>query len=165
MRDAPTLPPLSVSIQGRGGPPPPNSAVHAHDPLLSDLLPQRVDPPLQPSAVNPPPLPHTLAFPIRRDVPPLQPIYVCAPPDPSLSVSLQGRGKAPLLPSTLRAYVPLLSALLLRKGVLLRQSSASLLLFLSFQPCLFNKVCLLFSLYLCMLLLLLRPLSRSKGIS
>ena len=60
--------------------------------------------------------------------------------------SLQGRGKAPLLPSTLRDYIPLLSALLLHQDVPLRQSSASLLLFLSFQPCVFNEACLLFSL-------------------
>ena len=103
------------------------------------------DAPLQPSAVNSPPLPQILAFPLQRDVPPLQPLTTCAPPPP-LSVSLQGRGEAPLLPSTLSTYVPLLSTLLLRQGVPLRQSSASLLLFLSFQPCLFNEACLLFSL-------------------
>ena len=143
--DAPTPPPLSVSIQGRGGPPPPISAVRAHAPLLSALYPQRVEPPLQPSVVNPPPLPQILAFPLQRDMPPLQPLSTCAPPPP-ISVSLQGRGKAPLLPSTLRAYVPLLSALILRQGVPLRQSSASLLLFLSFQPCLFNEACFHFSL-------------------
>ena len=40
VRDAPTPPPLSVSIQGRGGPPPPNSAVCAHAPLISALFPQ-----------------------------------------------------------------------------------------------------------------------------
>ena len=64
VRDASTPPPLSVSIQGLGGPPPPTSAVRAHDPLLSTLLPQRVKPPLQPSVINPPPLPHILAFPL-----------------------------------------------------------------------------------------------------
>ena len=45
--------------------------------------------------------------------------------------------------STLCLASPLLSALLLRQGVPIRHSSASLLLFLSFQPCLFNKACLL----------------------
>ena len=107
--------------------------MRAHDPLLSALLPQQVEPTLQPSAVNPHPLPQILAFPLQRDVPPLHPLSVCAPPPP-LSVSLQGRGEPPLLPLTLRAYVPLLSALLLWKGVPLRQSLVSLILFLSFQP-------------------------------
>ena len=65
VRDATTPPPLSLSIQGRGGSPPPTSAVHAHAPLLSALLPQKVDPPLQPSAVNPPPLPQLLALPLQ----------------------------------------------------------------------------------------------------
>ena len=83
-----------------------------HAPLLSAFFPQRVEPPLQPSAVNPPPLPQILAFPLQRDVPPLHPLFACSNPPP-LSVSLQRRGEAPLLPSTLRAYVPLLSALLL----------------------------------------------------
>ena len=103
------------------------------------------DAPLQPSVINSPPLPQILAFPLQRDVPPLKPLSSCAPPPP-LPVYLQGRGEAPLLPSTLRAYVPLLSALLLRQGVPTRHSSASLLLFLSFQPCFFNEACLLFSL-------------------
>ena len=110
VRDAPT--PLSISIQGRGGDPPATSAVRAHAPLLSVLPPQRVEPPLKPSAVNSSPLPQILSFPLQRDVPPLQPISVCAPPPP-LSVSLQGRGEAPLLTSTLRSYVPLISALIL----------------------------------------------------
>ena len=145
VRDAPTPPQLSVSIQGRGGPPPPTSAVRAHAPLLSALHPQIVEPPLQSSVVNPPPLPQILALPLQRDVPPLQPLSTCAPPPP-ISVSIQGRGKSPLLPSNLRAYVPLLSALLRRQGVPLCQYSASLLLFLSFQPCLFNEACLHFSL-------------------
>ena len=51
VRDAPTPPPLSVSIQGRGGPP------CSHATILLALLPQLVEPPLQPSAVNPPLLP------------------------------------------------------------------------------------------------------------
>ena len=140
--------------------PPPTSAMRAHAPLLSTLLHQRFETPLQPSAVNPPPLPQILSFPLQQYVSPIQPLSVCAPP-PTLSVSLQGRGKAPLLPSTLLAYVPLLSALLIWQGVYLRQYSASLIIFLSFQPCLFNKACLLFSLQPCMLLL--HSLSRFKG--
>ena len=103
------------------------------------------DAPLQPSAVNSPPLTQILAFPLQRDVPHLHPLSACAPPPP-LSVYLQGRREAPLLPSTLRAYVPLLSALHLRKGVPIHHSSASLLLLLNFKPCLFNNACLLFSL-------------------
>ena len=94
MRAAP--PPLSVSIQGRGGPPPPLSALRAHAPLLSALLPQQVEPPLQPSAVNPPPLPQILASTLQRDVPHLQPLSVRAPPPPPLSVLLQGLGVPPL---------------------------------------------------------------------
>ena len=35
---------------------------------------------LQNSAVNPPPLPQLLDFPLQRDVPLLQPLSVCAPP-------------------------------------------------------------------------------------
>ena len=71
VRDAPTPPPLSVSIQGRGRTPPPTSAVRAHAPLLSEFRPQRVEPPLHTSAVKSPPLPQILAFPIQRDIPPL----------------------------------------------------------------------------------------------
>ena len=40
------------------------------------------DAPLQPSAVNSPPLPQILAFSLQRDVPPLQPLFTCAPPLP-----------------------------------------------------------------------------------
>ena len=78
-------PPLSVLIQGRGGPPPPPSAVHAHAPLLSAFLPHQVEPPLQPSAVNPPPLPQILAFTLQQDMPHLQPLYTYDPP-PLLSI-------------------------------------------------------------------------------
>ena len=136
---------LSISIQGRGGPTPPTSAVHDHAPLLSAFPHKRFKPPLQPSVVNTPPLPQILAFPLQWDMPPLQPLSACDPP-PSLPVSLQGQGKSPLLPSTLRAYVPLVSSVLIKKGVPLRQSSSRLLLFLIFQPCLFNEAFLLFSL-------------------
>ena len=121
MRAAP--PPLSVSIQGRGRPPPPPSAVRAHASLISALLHQQVEPPLQLLAVNPPRIPHILAFTLQRDVPPLRPLSACSPP-PLLSVSLQGQGEPPLLPSTVRVYVYLLSALLLQKGAPLCQPSA-----------------------------------------
>ena len=65
IRAAASPPLIYVSIQGRGGPPPPPSAMRAHAPLLSVLLPQRVEPPLQPSAVNPPPLPQILTLPLH----------------------------------------------------------------------------------------------------
>ena len=71
---------------------PPPSAVRAHDCLLSALQPQQVEPPLQPSAVN------TSSLPIQRYMP-LQPLYACDPPIP-LSVSLQGKFKPPIIPST-----------------------------------------------------------------
>ena len=55
---AAAAPPLiSVSLQGQGGLLQTISAVRADAPLLSALLPQRVKPPLQPSAVNNTPLP------------------------------------------------------------------------------------------------------------
>ena len=97
--------------------------MHSHDPLLSALLHQRVGTHLQPSAVNPPPLPQILVFPLQQEVPPLQPLSECDIP-PTLSILFQGRGEHPLLPSTVHAYVPLLSVLLLRQGVNLRQPSA-----------------------------------------
>ena len=120
---SPPPPLLSASIQGGGRPPPPHSSVHAHDTLLSALLPQQVDSPLQPSDVNTPHLPQLLAFPLQRDVLTLHPLSTCAPPPP-LSISLWGQGKPPLLPSTVCTYVPLISALLLWKGVPLPQLSA-----------------------------------------
>ena len=49
---------------------------------------------------------------------------MCAAPPPPLSVSLQGQGEPPLLSSTVRAYVTLLSTLLLRQGVTLCHTSA-----------------------------------------
>ena len=54
---------------------------------------------------------------------PLQILAVHTPPHP-LYVLLQGRGEPPLLPSTMCAYVPLLSALLLWQGMPLRHPSA-----------------------------------------
>ena len=116
-------PQLSILIQGQGGPPPLPLSVCAHAPLLSAFPPQLVKPPLQPSAINPPPLPQILAFTLQRDVSPLQTLFACAPP-PLLSVLLQGRVKTPLLPSTMHVYVPLISALLLRKVMPLHQPSS-----------------------------------------
>ena len=59
-------------------------------PLLSYFPNQQVQPPLQPSAVNPPPLPHILSLSLQRYLPPLQPLAVHATPPPPLSVSLHG---------------------------------------------------------------------------
>ena len=86
---------ISLScFKGETDPPPPSSAVRAHAPLLSALPPQKVNYPLQPSAVNPPPphLPRILALPIQRDVPHHLPSAVCADPLPPLSALLQGQG-------------------------------------------------------------------------
>ena len=121
---APHHPMLSVSIQGQGGPPPPPSDVRAHVPLISHLLPQQVDPLLQPSAVNSPPIPQLLAFTLQQYVPPLQPLAACDPP-PLLSVLLPGRGEPPLLTSTVHAYVPLIYALIIWQCLPLRQPSAN----------------------------------------
>ena len=93
--------------------------MRTHDPLLSALLPKQVKTTLHTSAVNPPPHHHLLDFTLQQDVPPLQPLSAFAPP-PTISVLLQGKGKPPIIPSTARTYVPLLYALLLRKGVPLR---------------------------------------------
>ena len=82
-------PPLSVLIQGWFRLPPPPSAVRTYAPLLSDFIPQQVEPPLKPSAVNPPPLPRILAFPLQRGVHPLQSLFVCDSPT-LFSVLLQG---------------------------------------------------------------------------
>ena len=90
--------------------------MRAHAPLLSALIPQQVEPPLHPSAVNHPPLIQILSFPLQQDVPNFLPLPTCDPPPP-LSVLLQGQSKPPLLTSTVRSYVPLISALLLRQGV------------------------------------------------
>ena len=111
MRALPTIL-ISVLIQGKSRPPSPPSAVRAHAPLLSVLLHQRVEPPLQTSAVNTPPLPLLLSFTIQQEMLPLQPLSTCAPP-PLLSVLLQGRGEPPLLSSTMHAYVPMISAFLI----------------------------------------------------
>ena len=57
---------------------------------------------------EPAPLPQLSALPLQQGIPPLQPLSVCAPPPPPLSVSLQGLGIPPILPSAVRAYAPLL---------------------------------------------------------
>ena len=97
---------------------------HAPLTLLSDSLPQRVNIHLQPSAVNSPPLPQFSALPLHLDATTLQPSDVCATPPSKLSILLQLRGKLPLLSSTIHAYVTLMSALLPRKVMYIRQPSA-----------------------------------------
>ena len=100
------------------------SAEPASIPLLSALLNKQVGPPIQPSAINTPPLPKISAFSIQLYVPPLQPSAVrAAPPPPQLSIFLQGQGKTPLLSSTMCDYVPLVSALLIRQGLPLFRTS------------------------------------------
>ena len=97
--------------------------MRADAPLLSAFLTQQVKPTLQPSAANPHLLPHLLALPLQQDMPTIKPLSASDPP-PTLSIFLQGGGTSPLLTSTMYAYIPLLSALLLRKGVPLCQPSA-----------------------------------------
>ena len=70
------------------------------------MLPQLVNPPLQPSAINPPPLPQLSDFPLQRGVPNIQPLAMRGPP--LLFILLQGIGVPSLLPSAVRAYDPLL---------------------------------------------------------
>ena len=53
----------------------------------------------------------------------LQPLSACAHPPP-ISISLQERGEPPLLHSTVRAYIPLISDLHLWQGVPFCQLSA-----------------------------------------
>ena len=55
---------------------------------------------------DPAPLPRLSALPIQRGVTPLQPLAMRAPPPPS--VSLQGLGVPPHLPSALCTYGPML---------------------------------------------------------
>ena len=121
VRAAPDTTSISVLIKGRGGPPTLTPSLRAHHPILSAFPPQQAEPPLQPSALNNPPLLQILAFPLQRDLPPLQTLSACAPPLP-IYVSFQGRGEPPLLHPTVHAYVNLLSALLLWKVVPLRQT-------------------------------------------
>ena len=120
----PGTPPLSISLQGKGLPPPLPSAVSADAPLLSALLPQQVEPPLQPSAINPPPIPQISALNLQLYAPPLHTSVECAPPPPQISVLLQGKGKPPILSSTVHTYVPLISAFILRKCVHISKPSA-----------------------------------------
>ena len=61
----------------------------------------------QPSA-DTAPLPQLSALPLQRGVTPLQPLAMCDPCPSPLSVSIQGIGVTPILPSAVRAYAPLL---------------------------------------------------------
>ena len=81
--------------------------MRAYAPLISALLPQRFDPPLQPSNV-PDPLTQISAL-------PFYPLALNPPPPPS--VSLQGRGKPLLLPSVAHDHAPSLPALRLQQVV------------------------------------------------
>ena len=76
-------------------------------PLISALLPQRFDIPLQPSDL-PAPLPRISAF-------PLQPLSLKPLPPPS--VLLQGLGRPRLIPSVSHDHSPLIPSLHLRQGV------------------------------------------------
>ena len=73
-------------------------------------------------------------------MPPLQHSFVRADHPHPLSILLQGRGEPPLLCSTVHAYVPLISALILRTVVPLCQPSDETAPFtFSFKPSFFNK--------------------------
>ena len=118
------LPPLFRSpscFKGNADPPHPTSAVHAHAPLLSALIPQNFKPTIQPSATNPPTLTQILDLHLQKDVPHLQNLATHAT-NPPLSVLLQGQGHPPLLYSAVPAYVPLTSALIIWKSVTLCQT-------------------------------------------
>ena len=95
--------------------------MRADDPLLAPLLPQIVNPPLQPSAINIPPFAKFFDLPLQQDVPPIQISDMRADARPPLFVSLQGPDKTPHLSPTMRAYVALLSDLLLCQFVPLYQ--------------------------------------------
>ena len=101
------------------------SAVGAHATMISALLPQGVKPPLHPSSINPHPhpLPQILALPLQRDVPPLQRLDVHAAPPLTLSILFQGQGKHHVVSPTVRCYVTIISALLLRQGNTIHQPS------------------------------------------
>ena len=79
--------------------------MYAYVPLLSALLIRQDVPLCQPSA-EPTPPPQLSALRIQQGMPPLQSIAMRAPPP--LSVSLQGLGVPPLLPSAVRAYATLI---------------------------------------------------------
>ena len=83
------------------------SIVFAYVPLLSVLIICQGVPLRHPSA-EPVTLPHISSLPLQRSVPPLKTLAVCDPPPPPLSVSLQGLGVHPLLPSAVRTYDTLL---------------------------------------------------------
>ena len=100
-------PPLYVSPKGRGEPLLLPSTVLAYAPLISVLLLRKGVPVCQPLAEPAPlPLPQFSALTLQQGVHPLQPLSVCAPTP--LSVSLQGIGVTPLLPSSMHGYPPLL---------------------------------------------------------
>ena len=98
---------ISVFLQWLGGPPPSRSAVRAYAPLLSALLPQKFDPPLQPSNVSAP-LSQISAL-------PLQPLALNPPP--LTSVLFQGRCRLLLLTSFAYSRAPLLPASHLQQGM------------------------------------------------
>ena len=75
--------------------------MRTYAPLLSDLIPQKSDLPLQPSNI---PAPLTQISELR-----LQPLALNTPPQPS--VTLQGRGGLLFLPSVVHAHAPLILAL------------------------------------------------------
>ena len=100
-------PQLAVLLQGWRGNLPPTSAMRAYDPLLSALLLQLFDPPLQPSNM-PAPLPQISAL-------LLQPLAQNHHPLPS--VLLQGEGGTLLLPSVAHAHPRLIPRLRLWQGV------------------------------------------------
>ena len=81
--------------------------MRAYDPILSALLTQKFEPPLQPSNV-PDPLPQILPFPLQT---------LALNPLPPLSVLLQGRGRPILIPSVAHVHVPFIYALRLQQGV------------------------------------------------
>ena len=81
--------------------------MRAYANMLSALLPQKFEPPLQPSDV-PDPMPQLPALTIKD---------LALNPPPPLSVSLQGRGGPLLLPSVVHYHAPLIPALRLLKGV------------------------------------------------
>ena len=104
---------IYISIQGQEGSPPPTSVVSDYGPLLSDLLTQIFEPPLQPSNV-PDPLPQLSASPLQS---------LAVNPPPPLSVLLQERDGPFLLTSTAHAHTPLLLDFCLRKCVPICQLS------------------------------------------
>ena len=106
---------------------PPYSSVRVRSPLLPALLPQWVKPPLQPLAVNPPPLPQILSLLVWQYMPPVHPSSMHAAHPPPLPVSLQWVFRTPIIYPTVRT------------------------MFLLFWPCFFGKACLFIRLQLSLL--------------